>query len=111
MRPMLPPRDALVLVDPRRPAELAHHHHQGTLQQAALVEINQQRGQCVIEDRQAPAHAIGTIAEGAAHAHLGAVHVPARAGRAAARLTRSRSSPAVHGDEPDSGLDQPSRQE
>ena len=87
------------------------HHHQGALQQAALLEIDEQRGQRFIEPRQAPAHAVRAVAEGIAHAHFAAVHVPARTGRSAARLARRRARPAVDGDEADARLDQPARQE
>src|SRR5207249_3090883 len=49
--------------------------------------------------------------EGVAHAHLAAVHVPARAGWPAALLSRRRAGPAVDGHEPDARLDEPPGQE
>ena len=41
-----------VFVDLRRAAKLAPNRHQRLLQQAALVEIVQQRGQSLVEHRQ-----------------------------------------------------------
>ena len=75
------------------------------------LEIVEQRGERLIETRQAPAHAIGAVAEGVAHAHFAAVHVPAGAGRAAASLARSGAGPAVDGDEADARFDQPAGQQ
>ena len=66
-----------VLVDVRRAAEFSSDDHQRVVQHAAIVQISQQRGERLIETGQAPAHAIRTVAEGVAHAHLAAVHVPA----------------------------------
>ena len=99
------------MYDARRAAKLADDHHQGALQQAALLEIDEQRGQRLIETRQAPAHAIRAVAEGVAHAHVAAVHVPARTGRSAQLFARRRARPAIDGDEPDSRLDEPARQQ
>jgi hypothetical protein len=108
IRPVNPARLALG-VDARRAAELADHHHQRALQQAALVQVVEQRRERLVEARQAPAHAVGAAAEGVAHAHVTAVHVPAGAGRAAAGAG-GRASPTVDGHAADARLDQPACQ-
>ncbi len=70
-----------------------------------------QRGEPLIEAGQTPAHAVGAGAEGVAHAHFTAMHVPARSRRPAAGLAGSWASPAVDCHEADSRLDQPARQQ
>ena len=46
--------ERLLTGHPRRPAELAHAHHQRRVQQAALLQVGQQRGEALIEPRQQP---------------------------------------------------------
>src|SRR5262245_51262641 len=48
----------LQLVDARGAAELADDHDQRALQQAAILQISEQSRQRIVENRQAPAHAI-----------------------------------------------------
>src|SRR5205085_2732913 len=53
----------------------------------------------------------GAVAEGVAHAHFAAVHVPAGGGGPAAGLARRLTGPAVDGDEADSRFDEPAGQQ
>src|SRR5438105_11359524 len=108
---LTPGRCSLVLIDAWRATKLTGYHHQGALQQAALLQVDEQGRQRTIENGQAPAHAVGAVAESISHPHFAAVHVPAGAGRSATCLPRRRAGPAIDGDEADSRLDEASRQE
>ena len=54
----LRPSRAALRADLRRPAKLAHGHHQHVVKQAALIQIAHQRRQQVIEQRQKRAQAV-----------------------------------------------------
>ena len=52
VRPVLAAGLDCRLIDPGRAAKLATNYHQGALQQAAFVQIDEQRGQSLVEARQ-----------------------------------------------------------
>ena len=93
-----------------RAAELARHHDQRIVQHAALFQVGKQCGQRLVQTRQAEAHAVGAVAEGVAHAHVSAVHVPTAA-RRALPVVVGLADPAVDGDKPHARLHHPPREQ
>lgn len=97
--------------DDGRAAKLTHGDDHGVLQHAALLEVGEQRGKPLVQTRQAVVHAVGAIAEGVAHAHVAAVHVPTGGGRSTTGLARRRAHPTIHGHEAHTGLHHPPREQ
>ena len=76
-------------------------------QHAALFEVGKQCGQRLIQTRQTESHAVRAIAEGVAHAHVSAVHVPTAA-RRACLVMLGLPGPAVDGDKTTARFHHPS---